>query len=126
MKKLTILIITFAAISCKKEKDFKPSFNGRWKIISDTSRYVDVYKTSDSTVAITFPQQMDVPPNKQSPITLTYHSYASNDTVYCLSGNIYPTCYFINKVTYYDGYILEWNQGVDLGTVKEMEQKWSR
>lgn len=123
MKKLVTITLLSLLIACKKEKDFKPSFNGKWSMISDTTRYIDVYKTSDTTVDITFPSKIDTPPQYQGAITLSYAMRVSGDTIYCTSGNIYPACFFINKVTYYEGYILEWNQGLDLGSIKQMQQK---
>jgi len=128
MKKIsTIAILSLLIISCKKEKDdgnsneeTKINFNGRWAMISDTTRFIDVLKISDSVVDITFPKKIDTPPSKQGSITISYKITVSNDTAYCISGTIYPTCYFINKKTFYRGYIAEWIQGPDIGKIEEM------
>ena len=121
MKKLiTIVLLSATIISCKKEKEETIDFNGRWSMISDTSRYIDVMRINDSMVDITFPKKIDTPPKYQGAITLSYSIRVSNDTTFCVSGNIYPGCYFVNKKTFYKGYIAEWTQGPELGAIKEL------
>lgn len=128
MKKLsTIVLLSLLVISCKKEKEGeeekKINFNGRWSMVSDTARYIDVLQVNDSVVDITFPRKIDTPPQYQGAITLSYHSFKRNDTTFCVSGNIYPGCYFVKKKTFYTGYIAEWTQGPELGAIKEMTRK---
>jgi len=132
MKKVTIFaaVLSLMFVSCKKDKCLPTptteptpiSFDGHWKQNNDTTRYIDVKKTSDSTVMITFPRKLDTPPSKQGTITLTYTMHISNDTVYCKSGNIYPAIQFINKKVFYQGFIAETTQGPELGTMREMHK----
>lgn len=128
MKKLsTILLLSLLVISCKKEnegeEEKKINFNGRWSMVSDTTRYIDVMRINDSVVDITFPRKIDTPPQYQGAITLSYAMQINGDTAYCISGNIYPGCFFVKKKTFYTGYIAEWIQGPDLGTMKEITKK---
>lgn len=130
MKKFVqVALIAMLASACKKEKgdnssqDTKINFNGKWLIKTDTTRFIEVAKTNDSTVEITFPKKIDTPPQFQGAITISYKLSESGDTSFCITNNIYPNCFFVKSQTSFKGYISEWLQGPDIGTLKEMTRK---
>ena len=112
-KTILVLSVSLMTISCtKKDSSCTLDISGKW------SDGVDNYAILDNVgnVSIYFEKQIHSP--KKEGVSIEYKKTISNDTIYLVSGNIYPSFYFA-KCSKMAG-VIEWRNIPTQGRYKSI------